>query len=87
MATVTEIKACAATTCAFNNDGCTAPGITVNSQSGCATFISLDVRSAQASGSVAVCQRLECVFNKDLACTNSAVDFTAQANCASFEAR
>ncbi|WP_367618801.1 DUF1540 domain-containing protein [Kocuria sp.] len=32
------------------------------------------------------CQRLECKHNKDLLCTASSIEVTADANCSSYEA-
>ena len=81
MPTVTAIKSCATTACAFNNGGCTAFAITVGGDAAtpaCSTFITL----------VGACQRLECVHNTDLMCTAEAVSFSAgNASCLSYEAR
>lgn len=91
MATLTKVSACAATTCAFNDNGCTAPAITVGGESGsatCATFITLDARGGLpvADGQVGACQRLECKHNTDLMCAIEAVDMIGDtAQCASYE--
>ena len=81
MPTVTAIKSCATTACAFNNGGCTAFAITVGGDAAtppCSTF----------EGHVGACQRLECVHNTDLMCTAEAVSFSAgNASCLSYEAR
>ena len=93
MPTVTAIKSCATTACAFNNGGCTAFAITVGGDPAtpaCSTFIPLDARGGLpvAEGHVGACQRLECVHNTDLMCTAEAVSFSAgNASCLSYEAR
>ena len=90
MPTITPVKSCDTTTCAFNNKGCTAFAITVDGSSACTTFITLDARGGLpvAEGHVGACQRLECVHNTDLMCTAEAVSFSAgNASCLSYEAR
>ena len=83
MSTVTAIKSCTTTACAYNHGGCTAFAITVGGDSAapaCSTFVSLDARGA--------CQRLECVHNTDLMCTADAVTIgTDTATCLSYEPR
>ncbi|KUP28698.1 DUF1540 domain-containing protein [Kocuria rhizophila] len=91
MATLTAVSTCTATGCAFNDNGCTAPAITVGGQgaaASCTTFISLDARGGlpTANGQVGACQRLECTYNKDLMCTASSIEVTADADCSSYEA-
>lgn len=82
----TLVSTCAATTCSFNNGGCTV-AMTMGER-GCATFAKLDARrSVAANGLVGACQRLECVHNSDLVCTAASIDVTADAACAAFEAR
>ena len=39
-----------------------------------------------ANGQVGACQRLECTHNKDLMCTASSIEVTADADCSSYEA-
>lgn len=77
MATMTAVSACAATSCAYNNDGCSAEAVTITADSGasCGTFIELDVRGGLpvAQGHVGACQRLEWVHNSDLMCTAEAI--------------
>lgn len=93
MASVTQIKSCSTTSCAFNHDGCTAFAITVGGDAGtpsCDTFISLDARGGLpvAEGHVGACQRLECVHNTDLMCTAEAVTVGGDtAACLSYEVR
>lgn len=92
MSTVTAVESCAATTCAFNNGGCTAFAVTVAGKSGkaaCSTFITLDARGGlpTASGQVGACQCLECVHNKDLMCTIDAIQVADGAACACYETR
>ena len=93
MASVTQIKSCSTTSCAFNHDGCTAFAITVGGDAGrpsCDTFISLDARGGLpvAEGHVGACQRLECVNNTDLMCTAEAVTVGGDtATCLSYEVR
>ena len=81
MSTVTAIKSCATTACAYNHGGCTAFAITVGGDStdpACSTFVSLDAR----------CQRLECIHNTDLMCTADAITIGADtATCQSYKAR
>ncbi len=87
---VTAVKSCAATTCAFNNGGCTAFAVTIGAKGGCATITTLDARGGleTADGRVGACQCLECVHNKDLMCTADAIDVTGdKASCALYEAR
>ena len=88
MSTVTAIKSCATTACAFNNGGCTAFAITVDGPSACTTFITLDARGGlpTADGRVGACQRLECAHNKDLLCSASGVT-VVDGVCTSYEAR
>ena len=91
MPTVTAIKSCATTACAFNNGGCTAFAITVGGDAAtpaCSTFITLDARGGlpTADGRVGACQRLECAHNKDLLCTAAGVTVT-DGVCASYEPR
>ncbi|AXE38051.1 DUF1540 domain-containing protein [Acidipropionibacterium virtanenii] len=89
MSTVTAVKSCAATTCAFNNGGCAAFAVTITGKADCSTFITLDARGGlpTASGQVGACQCLECVHNKDLMCTIDAIDVADGAACASYEVR
>lgn len=90
MATLTAITSCAATECAFNNDGCTAGAITVGgtgSEAKCTTMLTLDARGGLpvADGRVGACQRIECVFNKDLMCTSPTIAIDGDtANCTSY---
>ena len=91
MSTVTAIKSCATTACAFNNGGCTAFAITVGGDAAtpaCSTFITLDARGGlpTADGRVGACQRLECAHNKDLLCSASGVT-VVDGVCTSYEAR
>ena len=88
MPAITPIKSCNTTTCAFNNNGCTAFAITVDGPSACTTFIPLDARGGlpTADGRVGACQRLECAHNKDLLCTAAGVTVT-DGVCASYEPR
>ena len=91
MPTVTAIKSCATTACAFNNGGCTAFAITVGGDAAtpaCSTFITLDARGGlpTADGRVGACQRLECAHNKDLLCSAFGVT-VVDGVCTSYEAR
>lgn len=89
MATATKITSCATTECAFNNGGCTALAITVSGgdKATCATFTTLDARSTgPAEAAVGACHRLECAHNKDLQCTNAAIEIVGDAaTCANYE--
>ncbi len=91
MSTLTAVSSCATTTCAFNNDGCTAYAITVGGaeSASCLTFVTLDARGGvgTADAHVGACQHLECVHNADLMCTAEGIDVTAQAACAAYEIR
>ena len=93
MAAVAPISTCTATSCAFNNGGCTAFAITVGGDAAtpaCSTFITLDARGGLpvAEGHVGACQRLECVHNTDLMCTADAITIGADtATCQSYKAR
>ena len=89
MSTASIVTSCAATTCSFNNGGCTAFAITVGGsgeKASCATFIALDARAAvsSASGQVGACQRLECVHNSDLVCTAGDITVSDTADCLSY---
>lgn len=88
MSSITALKSCTTTNCAFNNGGCTAFAVTIDGKSACTTFITLDARGGlpTADGRVGACQRLECVHNSDLMCTAAGVE-VADAKCTSFEAR
>ena len=44
MPTAAPVKSCNTTTCAFNNQGCTAFAITIDDTSAYTTFITLDAR-------------------------------------------
>lgn len=92
METLTSVKSCAATTCAYNHNGCAAGAITIagaTNDAACGTFIALDARGglSQAAGQVGACQRLECVHNADLQCTAEAVEVSADANCLAYQVR
>lgn len=88
MATVTDVKTCTVTACAYNNQGCAAEAVTIT-DSGCATFISLDARGGlpTAGAHVGACQRVDCTFNQDLLCTASAISVGEDEACLSFEVR
>lgn len=89
----TIIKSCATSTCAFNHNGCTAFAVTIGgteTKATCRTFIELDARGGlpTAHGMVGACQRLECVHNKDLMCTNEQIEVGgAEADCLAYEVR
>lgn len=90
MLTLTPVKACAATTCAYNQDGCAAGAITVAGSANaatCGTFLALDARGGlpTANSAVGACQRLECVHNKDLMCTATDITVTDTAQCTTYE--
>lgn len=91
MSTVTAVKACATTTCAYNTDGCTAFAVTIagTDKATCATFVTLDARGGLpvADGHVGACQRLECVHNKDLMCSAAGIEISDVATCTSYEVR
>ncbi|MGC3995286.1 MAG: DUF1540 domain-containing protein [Propionicimonas sp.] len=90
--TMTTVKSCTTTACAFNDGGCTALAITVGgsgAKASCDTFVALDARAALStpSGQVGACKRLECVHNTDLLCTAGAIDVAGDtADCLSYEA-
>jgi hypothetical protein len=89
MSTITSVKSCATTSCAFNHDGCSAFGVTIagTDKPTCVTFVALDARGGlpTADGHVGACQRLECVHNSDLMCTNASIEITDAAQCQSYE--
>lgn len=93
MTTATAVKSCAATSCAFNANGCTAFAVTVGGAASepatCGTFIALDARAGLpvADGHVGACKRLECKHNSDLMCTAEGVEISDTAACLSFELR
>ncbi len=91
MSTITAVKACAATKCAFNNNGCTAVAVTIGGaeKAACETLTIIDARAglSSANGQVGACKRLECKHNSDLLCTAAGIDLDDVANCASYEAR
>ncbi|GAA2181246.1 DUF1540 domain-containing protein [Brooklawnia cerclae] len=92
MGTVTAVKSCSASSCAYNSDGCTAFAVTIGGLAGkasCGTFVSLDARGGLpvADGHVGACQRLECVHNADLMCTAESVDIAGDAACLAYQAR
>ena len=92
MSALTAVTACTTTACAFNDNGCSAPAITVGGTgdtASCTTFISLDARGGlpTARGQVGACQRLECTHNTDLMCTNTSIEITGStAQCSAYEA-
>lgn len=85
---MTTVKTCSSTACSFNNDGCTAPAITVSGDrsAACGTFVTLDLRRpvAAAPATVGTCKHLECVHNQDLLCTADAIDVRDDATCATY---
>ena len=89
MSTITNITTCATTSCAYNADGCTAFAVTIAGaeKASCITFLTLDARGGlpTADGHVGACQRLECVHNADLMCTNASITITDAAQCQSYE--
>lgn len=90
MPTLTPVKACAATTCAYNHGGCNAGAITVAGSANapaCGTFLALDARGGLpvAHGAVGACQRLECVHNRDLMCSAPDITVTDTAICTTYE--
>ena len=91
MSTITSVKSCATTSCAFNHDGCSAFGVTIagTDKPTCVTFVALDARGGlpTADGHVGACQRLECVHNADLMCTAEGVDISDSAACLTYQAR
>ncbi|MDO5080669.1 DUF1540 domain-containing protein [Buchananella hordeovulneris] len=91
MTALTAVTGCAASTCAFNNDGCTAPAITVAGQdASCTTFIALNTRGGLpiAQAHVGVCKRSDCTHNDHLMCTADQITLNGStATCASFTER
>lgn len=92
MTTMSIVKSCSTTSCAFNAGGCTAFAITVGGsgdKASCTTFVELDARAgmASASGQVGACKRLECVHNTDLLCTKGEIVVSDAAECLSYEVR
>ena len=91
MSTITSVKSCATTSCAFNHDGCSAFGVTIagTDKPTCVTFVALDARGGlpTADGHVGACQRLECIHNADLMCTAEGVDISDSAACLTYQAR
>jgi len=85
MANATLVKSCAATSCSFNNNGCTV-AITVGgaAAASCVTFVELDARAAVGEGQVSACKRLECVHNKDLVCTAGDITVGDTADCLTY---
>ena len=60
---------CSATSCAYNDDGCHAFAISMNSDAACATFLSLnDKGGLDVVAKVGACQRADCVNNEALEC-------------------
>lgn len=87
MRTLPIISTCAATTCSFNQNGCTAGPITVGGDTAsCQSITRLDARAdAGENGTVGICQRMECVHNSGLRCTAEAVTMGADtATCESY---
>ena len=91
MSTVTAVKSCATTSCAFNSGGCTAFAVTIGGtdKATCTTFITLDARGGLpvAGGQVGACQRLECMHNNNLMCGAEGIDISDTATCTSYEVR
>lgn len=91
MSTITNIKTCATTSCAYNADGCTAFAVTIAGaeKASCITFLTLDARGGlpTADGHVGACQRLECIHNADLMCTAEGVGISDSAACLTYQAR
>ncbi len=64
-----QVHDCSATTCAYNHDGCHAFAVSINSDAGCATFMSLnDKGGLDVVAQVGACQRADCVHNEALEC-------------------
>ncbi|SHI95990.1 protein of unknown function [Tessaracoccus bendigoensis DSM 12906] len=91
MSTITAVKSCATTSCAYNDGGCTAFAVTIagTDSATCATFITLDARGGLpvAHGQVGACQRLECMHNSNLMCGAEGIDISDTAACTSYEVR
>lgn len=91
MSTITAVKSCATTSCAYNSGGCTAYGVTIGGTEAatCTTFITLDARGGLPTpdGHVGACQRLECKHNANLMCTAEGIDISDSATCLAYEAR
>lgn len=93
MNALTAVKSCAATRCAYNQNGCTAFAVTIggpSAKASCGTLLTLDARGGLpvADGRVGACQRLECIHNADLMCTAETIELVGEtADCASYQAR
>lgn len=84
----TTVKTCSTTSCAFHQNGCTAPSITVSGDqtATCGTFVKLDLRrsAGSAKASVGTCKHLECMHNRDLLCTAESIEVRDDATCATY---
>lgn len=92
MSNITKISACTTTSCAFNNDGCTAFAVNVGGEgaASCVTFSTIDLRAGldSANAQVGACKRLDCVHNEDLMCGMTEISVSGDAaQCDAYEAR
>lgn len=99
--TTTEMPAiseCTVTNCSYNDDhDCHAFAITVSGVNGaadCATFVPLDAKGGlpRVMSQVGACSRADCVHNKNLECSASAVKVAPgpgghDANCMTYSSR
>lgn len=80
------IESCANSTCAFNNDGCSAVAITIAgsaNDASCGTFIALNEHGGlpTANATIGACQRVECTHNHQLLCDAKTINVNANADC------
>jgi hypothetical protein len=90
-----KVSDCSVSACSYNDNGCHAFAINVSGTNGtadCATFIPLSTKGGldTVSSQVGACQRVDCVNNKNLECTATAVRIGAgessdTANCLTYE--
>ncbi|MFC3850196.1 DUF1540 domain-containing protein [Corynebacterium hansenii] len=92
MSSVTKISSCTTTSCAYNNDGCTAFAVNVGGDgaAACTTFATIDLRAglSGAEAQVGACKRLDCTHNENLMCGLADISVSGEtAQCDNYQAR
>lgn len=87
MSDMPQVHSCAASDCAFNDNGCNAFAMTMG-KSSCVTFISLDAKGGlpKHTAQVGACQRTDCAHNDHLECQADSVKIGEGEQCLTFQA-
>ncbi|MCO8273170.1 DUF1540 domain-containing protein [Actinoplanes sp. TRM 88003] len=86
-----RVQSCTATSCGYNNGGCTAFAVTIGSaiSAECDTYVSGDKGgTGKAAAQVGACKRSDCKHNENLECKASAIvvgESGDKADCMTYE--